>query len=359
MRKVTLRAVALGLCLPCMSVLGTTGMAYASSSPGPVVTLQSCGSGVSAVSITPAKAFDPLTAGNAELEANGYPFRPSGGSELSVWNAYVKTRPTLNTRCSDRQERKGVTHGPHPLKLLTTKAQTGQSAASGYVSHNWAGNVASGGYTDAVGTWTLPTARPGDGGNGGNSTTWAAVGTGNSSSYPLVQAGTQASYPSKGSSGSPIYTIWWEVFPQLSEQDQVQGVHPGDAISIHVQLRANYAGLHVVDLTQNYNKLFQYTTGRFGPDGKAEWIYERGPDRCYFGSCTYPPLANAPTRFTYAAASSNTSPLVPVGNTSHNYLFMYSCSGGLELAYPGAISNDSTAFSEVFVHTGSTDPEPC
>ena len=89
--------VLVGLALS--SVLLTPGGARAATAPraandrAPRFVVDAyCGEGWTAVTIVPAAGFDPLTATDDQLEANGLPPRPTDAADLATWTRFVTGR---------------------------------------------------------------------------------------------------------------------------------------------------------------------------------------------------------------------------------------------------------------------------
>lgn len=365
LRQLATAAAVLSLCAAGPAIADTTGVD--ANSLAPASTSLDCGGGITAITLTPASGFDPLTATDEELEDNGLPERPDGGDadELATWTTYV-TEAHKATACP-KESSDHTTGGPSARsEVITTGADgdadpdvdvnspvdfvntdTGDDAdlgadttgTNGGHSANWTGNIATGHtYTYAKARWKVPSVYvPGDD-KAYYSSSWVGIGQGNSKSKPLVQDGSE----SDGHNGVySHYAIWWEVYPQNHSQVVSTDVYKGDSIFASVSFHANSARFNITDETSNEGGIYTYTSGTFSPDGTAEWVYER-PDVDGY----YTHLAYATTTFTDAYAEYG-STMKSLGNLTHNYVTMWNCTSAAKtrLAYPGAITSSGTKFT--------------
>jgi hypothetical protein len=219
------------------------------------------------------------------------------------------------------------------------------TATGAYHTANWDGNVVEGHtYTYAKTRFKAPRVSVGDSGDY-YSSSWVGIGQGNSTAHPLVQAGLETS----ASNLRSHYALWWEVYPQNSEQVISTDASFGDSVWVSVTFTGNYARFNIQDETSHAGGVYYYRHGTFSPDGTAEWIYERPTVDGYF-----PHLAAAPVTFTdaYAKYGSTTKAL---GKLSHYYDTMWNCHGApdTKLAYPGALNSAGNTFATHFRSYGS------
>ena len=184
-----------------------TGQSAINARP-PTVTSTHCGGHISAINIRPGRGFDPLTATDSQLEANGMPARPAARSGLRLWRSYVTSHPRSVSSCAHLHADAHEFHGPvAPADPPVIPIQD---------SANWAGYVVTvGTYTQVTGRWVIPTASGPSPTAFAYSSSWVGIGSGNNSTHLLIQAGSQSD--GNGSSARSN-ALWWEVFPLNSTQ---------------------------------------------------------------------------------------------------------------------------------------------
>lgn len=317
----------------------------------PHVTVEQCGNGVAAETITPAPGFDPLTATNAQLEANGYAPRPTDPADLADWRRYASGPIDHLSSCSDLR----------PTELRDGPAVATNAAAGHDKSVNWAGEVAvSHAYNSASAWWHIPRAHDISDSVHRFSSQWVGLGSGGSKSAPLIQAGSDADTTGTGSNN---YDIWWEVYPYNASQLNRTEVW-GDHIYVHVTQSHGAARIHLVDTTAKFDHTYTYKRSTIpSTSPQAEWILERTEvteDRPRIQELT----KIDPVKFTSAYASGNVRS-TSVGRLPHRYdtMHMYttatSCTLGRQLAHPGSISSDGTYFSVYYDYHGLPDRTNC
>jgi hypothetical protein len=140
--------------------LAQFGTAAAVPSPVPPVTqTQYCGNGISAVRIIPHAGFSPLSATNAQLEAEGLPDRPKEASAYNSWQRFVTHKIKYQSSCA---------------LLVNTNEYHGPQTSITPSEYNWsyspvrAGNVAtSHTYSNAEVSFQIPSVKTNnDGVNG-------------------------------------------------------------------------------------------------------------------------------------------------------------------------------------------------
>jgi hypothetical protein len=267
----------------------------------PSVSKAYCGKDVWAVSITPAKGFNPLTASATQLEDNGYPAKPQAANvrALTQWRSFATSHSAEKTSCN--------------LRRTTTVREAPAYYEGAETTANWAGYEVSGGaFTEVQAEWDyIPapaTATPMD------SSSWVGLGSG-SQTQPLVQAGTDSG------TGSGNSYLWFQVVPFSGQLElettsgQVFVPSEYDTIAVHIAVynnttetgcanqsctvtstcTAEACGLiHVSDLTEGFNESYE-VGGDWTNLGQAEWIYERP---CVGSpTCEYQSLADTPPVF--------------------------------------------------------------
>src|SRR4051794_18012155 len=98
-----------------------------------------------------------------------------------------------------------LTAGAAPLVAPPAFADT---AADAQTSANWAGYASTGAqFSKVSGSWVQPTASCDSG--GGDAVFWVGIGGATGESSALEQTGTEVDC----SSGSPVYSAWYELVP--------------------------------------------------------------------------------------------------------------------------------------------------
>jgi hypothetical protein len=175
------------------------------------------------------------------------------------------------------------------------------AATTTVTSSNWAGYAVhrSGTAFRAVsGSWTVPTVTCTTTDTAW-SAAWVGIGGYSASSTTLAQVGTDADC----SGGSPRYSAWWELVPDVSHTASLT-VRPGDQITASVQARAGVVRLRLTDVTRGTTFLKVLHAARLDRTS-AEWIVE-APSSCSgsIASCRVVALADfGSTRISAARAT--------------------------------------------------------
>ncbi|HEX3678752.1 MAG TPA: G1 family glutamic endopeptidase, partial [Galbitalea sp.] len=261
---------------------------------GPRVSAEDCGGGISAVRITPAAGFDPLSATDAQLERNGYAPRPDNHADLRIWQHYVTSpihrRSTCAALSADRVDRA-------PQNSI-----------------NWAGYQVTGHpFKNATAQWHVGGPISDTDHPNAQSSTWVGIGTGDSRANALVQAGTS----SDGETSSNDIHIWWEVYPYNHSQVVSADVQAGDLMSTTVSATATQASMHITNLTRGFDRTYTFAlTTSWSAGGHAEWILERPAS--VSNNNTHPYLAATfDTTFTGARTKWGTSSYTAIGSLTH------------------------------------------
>lgn len=298
----------------------------------------------------PYDGFDPLTASDDDLKANGLPPRPTDAAMAKTWQKYVTHPIHHETDCAHFSQVTAASSASAQTKIAPNDAgplasggtqDGGPSSASpsSGITHNWSGNVARNANGDAEAHWYLPFAS-----GTGASSTWVGYGLGNFSTYPLYQAGDAAE-------GDGSSYLWMEIYPQAAEYKiSYLQMNPGDLLAVHVTASTSGATFHIVDESVGYDASPHWTVAGH-LDGHAEFIYERPQ---FNGNYTV--LANAETTFSDAMVTT-ASGWTSIGAASHSYENMENYAETKVLAFPGPISSDGLSFHEYY--RGQTAPESC
>jgi hypothetical protein len=218
-----------------------------------------------------------------------------------------------------------------------------------HTSRNWAGYVATGAsYSGVRATWSVPTVPAGVGTQA--DVTW--VGIGGAKSKDLIQAGTQAITDSRG---DMVYSAWYELLPQTSEQAVSLMVHPGDSIttSIDEQAQAQAQGQWLIEITDtttgaSFTKSVAYNSTL----SSAEWIEEMPT-----GANGFIALDNfGQLTFSNASATANGTNESLAGTGAKAVAMV--AHGTQTLATPSALSTDGTGFTVLRTNGTSATETP-
>jgi hypothetical protein len=147
-------------------------------------------------------------------------------------------------------------------------------------SSNWSGYSTTGGpFTEAKGTFTVPSISAGTPPNDQVSE-WVGVDGTNGSDSSLIQAGVDE-YTDPLDPSAPVIQPWWEILPAAETNITTVAVKAGDSVT--VTLWQVSTSTWEINLTDNTNGE-SYTTPPeqySGPEASAEWIVE-ATTRCSF-----------------------------------------------------------------------------
>jgi Peptidase A4 family len=210
-------------------------------------------------------------------------------------------------------------------------------------STNWAGYAVSGGtFTDVKGTWvepavTCPTFRS------SYSAFWVGLGgfVGGDGNGGLEQIGTD----SDCHFGSPEYSAWYEILPDVSTSIQL-AISPGDTISAEVNTDLTSATLTITDDTTGQTFATQQTLSIVDATS-AEWIAE-APAQCFGGdNCLPLPLADFGTVFFSGSSTTENGHVGTISDASWTPTSIQ-LGGRAGAAVPAALSPDGSGFSVVY-----------
>ena len=234
--------------------------------------------------IVPPKGFDPLSAGNSELQEMNLPTRPASGSALTSWLKSMASYKGVSTPALCQSA---------PVTRIQT-APTGATAAH-TSGTSWAGYIdTSKTYDQVVSHWTQNYSHTCGCAGPTDEVTWVGLGGVNGG---LIQAGTRLY-----SNTTPY--AWWEyVGPNNNGGVSIQqmgNVAAGDDIAALVSWSPDHNTAYF-ELTDNGTYLINFgvVLGSYYYDGStAEFINER-PQYCPYGC--YKTLSNfVQTNFTQA-----------------------------------------------------------
>lgn len=273
-------------------------------------------------SIRPAANFNPLTAMDAELRANGLPSRPSNGNDAG----WVNAMKHLKTYVVPKLTPTGV------------RPQTNTNTWSGYLAGSL--NGVNQGYTQVSGQWIVPSVS---GQSGDYSCSW--VGLGGMNISQLIQDGTEQDTTSTGTR----YYSWICELPDMTGSSSTNiAVSPGDLVyaqcSYDPSNQDAYYFIENVTTGKYTNPNIQLPGSNDYSGASAEWITERpllgGPN----GTPSY--LADYGTNtFEYCDTLKN-GVKTPLASDSYTPIYM---NDGHPLSSPGPLSSsDDGTFTDTF-----------
>ena len=360
-------AIIVGLCLTGQQASAESGrltVQQADAQP-PTVTYVNCGGGIQQVLYTPAVGFNPLTATDTELVANGLPIRPTSAADLSVWRKAMTHPINTRTRTCGLQSVSASAATTLPATTLpATELPATPAVNTTATTPNWSGYKITGHtYEDAYGYWTLPNVGAPPPPFAALSTQWVGIGQGSKASLPLVQAGTQSSI-NEGCECDQYY-MWWEVVPEFGHQHVIDlgiVILFGNVMYAHIHVSNNNAYITLADVTDSdASATFKYVLPKgtsIKPDGTAEWINERPTTILH----DFFPLASGSITFTSAEVSGIRLSKRGVGSSSlsHTDINMWTCTKPkVQMARPLGFAKNGTQFTIKWLRYGHTDPTNC
>jgi hypothetical protein len=267
------------------------------------------------------------------VPAIGLAMLASSGTATAASHAPANTRAEVRTAL---EHLLANWHGTsHAVREHATPGTSLKKVKSG----NWSGyaddNTASNTYSSITGKWKEPSVKC-------TSTEALAVfwvGIDGFTSGTVEQDGTLAFCT--GSSTTPEYFTWWEMFPSNSIQVVGSTVKPGDAIAASVVKTGTKYALKVTDSTTTANSFSttQTCAAATCKDTSAEWIAE-APS----GSGGIFPLAHFSTwTLTAATVKSGTKSGV-IKTFPDDEITMVNSGGTKVLAQPGALNAAGNSF---------------
>lgn len=232
--------------------------------------------------IAPQGSFDPVTASDVELEAEGFPPRPDASTHKNSYISWLHAVRSSKNRINPQLE----LASPHGT-IRVPSASTPQADGS-ITSYNWSGYVLSNDVTKfddpsalqkVRADITVPSASQPYGSCTGGWTfasTW--VGLDGAGTSDVLQAGIEADAYCDPDKKSAYYSAWYEWFPGSSVRVTNLPVAPGNEM---------YVSVWATSETQGHIYILNYNTGQYtvvnltAPQGvkltgrSAEWIVER------------------------------------------------------------------------------------
>lgn len=220
-------------------------------------------------------------------------------------------------------------------------AHAGSPAPSS--STNWAGYAVSGGtFTDVKGTWVQPAVTcPAS--SSTYSAFWVGLGgfVGGTGNGGLEQVGTD----SDCHFGTPSYTAWYELLPDVSIPAPVT-ISPGDTVSAEVNTDLSSATLTITDVTTGETFTTQQTPSVLDATS-AEWIAE-APSQCVGSdNCTPLTLANFGTVFFSGSSTTSNGHVGTISDASWTSTSI-DLGGKAGTATPAALTPDGSGFSVAY-----------
>lgn len=312
----------------------------------------------------PPPGFNPLTATNAQLIANGLPPHPAG-VHPGWWIRAVTNNHWVPLHFTTLH---GRTHIPH-MAPAAPQGGSGTAASGGLNTSNWSGNedyTSSGPYQSIVAQWVVPSVTSLSGQNA-YSSVWPGLGLGNSDSAQLFQAGSEQDSTwlyvlHVGEKQYFNYALWWEItaydggmYPR--QQGVGFGASPGQTVFVNVSYDTSTGQAHFYiknDSTGQVDSFNVNAPGTFG--GKhAEWIYERTEE-----NGNYPQLAKLTSALTLTDANAEINGTWQgVGNWPHYWINMYDYHLDDSTEYinasPTSINSAGNSFGFTWNHYGDVD----
>ena len=271
----------------------------------------------------PPATFDPTTADNAELQAAGFPPRPSGDSNSPAVQMWLKAVKSANTYSAPNPAIGTVTHGTQ-------------------YSTNWAGYCApssdfsgSPNFTFAMASWTQP-AVTGDSNYSNYNTApdssfWVGTGV-----TQLIQAGVDSI-----ATGTPQYRFWTEDYPAPTVWEGPV-IHPGDGIFVDVIYEGNNEAYYFLENTTTGNYQSFINSAPYIAYRAANFINEQlGPYLPQFSSVPMTMNEFGNTSVNYFMSTSHSNKEI---NTSDG------TSSGTIKSKPGSITDVVGDFSHYWYH---------
>lgn len=349
-------AITVGLCLIGQQASAQPAhlTAQQADAQPPRVTYADCGGGIQRVFYTPAAGFDPLTATDAELAANGLPIRPADPADLGVWRTAVTHPVSTRSHACDQY----AAPAPAATALPATRQPATAPAIPTSTTANWAGYKVTGHtYEDAYGYWTLQNTGTPPPDFAALSSQWIGIGQGSRASLPLVQAGTESDI-NEGCLCETDY-MWWEVVPQFGHEHVISLgiiVRFGNVMYAHIHLSPNNAYITLIDVTDsNAGATYRYNLPHgqtIRPDGTAEWINERPSTILH----EFFPLAKGSITFTSADVSGAGVSKRGAGTLPRTAVNMFDCTNPKqEIARPLGFVRNGTQFTVQWLRYGHFD----
>ena len=217
-------------------------------------------------------------------------------------------------------------------------------------STNWSGFAvaATSQFTQATGSWVQPTATCKGLGLGH---TYASfwVGLDGYSSSSVEQLGTDSDC---GSSNSPSYYAWYEMYPaaSVSLSSAADPVKPGDTLTATVSRSGTS---YTLSLKSSEGWTFSTTKTGTDANASAEWIAE-SPSICTFFACRNASLTNFGSVTFSGSDAADGGTLLPVSSFTTNngpHDITMTTATGTTRAKPSSLSATGDGFTDTWFHS--------
>ncbi len=228
--------------------------------------------------LTPTANFDPASASDADIAANGLPPRPDKQVSPGAFAAWERAVTSKAVRVLPVLRRTNIRHGLNRGRGVTDSTALSDNW-SGYVLLNSVTSYSKSSFDVAMGNWVVPKAQQAIGmcsGATSYSSTW--VGIDGAGSSDVLQAGTEADAYCGGSITQPYYDAWYEWYPNNEVAISNFAVSAGDDVYVQVwSTGASTGHAYMIDYTteQTVNMSFSAPPGVSLVGNSAEWIVER------------------------------------------------------------------------------------
>ncbi len=228
-------------------------------------------------SAEPPAPFDPLGAGDEELEAYGFPPRPDRARNPAAYEQWGRALAAHPRRLAPMLQQTVVYHGP---RVASARPAT----FNGATSSNWSGYAAETGATTwsnaSLGTVAADFVVPAAAARTCNSTweyssVW--VGLDGYASSDVLQAGIEADALCVNGATQAYYTPWYEWYPNASIRVTNLAAAAGQSFYVHVWATtptAGHAYIQNVSSNQSVSINFNAPTGTTLRGESAEWVLE-------------------------------------------------------------------------------------
>jgi hypothetical protein len=292
--------------------------------------------------------LDLTTLSDAELLAYGLPLRADVLAQLPAWTRRLASRPQ-HVCARPYPIPGGYSSLAHHSDAAPATAPAGSMlpATTGYLSTNWAGNVAYAGrgtYRQAEVTFYVPHVT---GTTGASASAWAGVGGDGGhtkqGSLVLVQAGVQVSVLL---GGGQFNKSWVEVYPQVGPHDlPLCRLNTGDEVYVYVESNLGNDGydyFYMDNITANcYHSCTVHTNNNSVPDtcgftGGPGYNSDSGTGECILErNGRYPVAQWDGNHWRQYVCAMNSS---PINHLTHDYYSLVNTfSLKKVLVYPGSL----------------------
>ncbi len=280
---------------------------------------------------SPISKFTVTRAGTPKPEPVVTPAPSSNVSGLSP----TTSTPTPTTPTPTTPQTSPTTSTPTPTTPTPTTPQTQTpTIATGYLSTNWSGYLATNAsFTAVSGTWTVTTAT---GNNASTSADSTWIGIGGVTSGDLIQTGTQNLI---SASGQVSTSAFYELLPFSSQQVPDVTVSPGDSMTASiVEGSSEQWTITITDNTDDESSTITVTYN--SSLSSAEWIEE---DPSYSSRRQIPFDNFTEASFTNTSTIANDSTVDLTESTAQPVTMVDD--SGQTIAEPSAIGTDGSSFT--------------